>query len=203
MILHRRTTTCRFWARSGALPLFLAMVVSASRGQSATVTGKVEMPDNEMKNGLRVHAIPRSRDSKAKSKELTKRDYDFISHVYSFRFERLQPGVYDFVICDGLDYKVESHSKTLQAGQVVPVDFLLKDRCTEQDRTPDSECKGKISAVLHGPEGGPTDGYVFLKDIATGCNVAEVYSKRGEKPEFTRVNPEKYKISTDEEDGWR
>lgn len=184
--------------KSTALLRMLAIVMVATAGicqaQSATVVFRIEMPDKEMKNGLRIRAIQKSPGTRSKSQELRKNDYNYTTHVYTHKIERLPPGAYDFVLCDGRQYKPGKVARTIDAGQVVQVDFLPEDQPAGNT---------KITSVLPGPEGRPVDAGVpvFLKDIATGCTVAVATTDQGGKYEFAGLPPNtKFEVSIDEAD---
>jgi hypothetical protein len=169
---------CGFPTALGLLIVAVALGVSTSYGQApATVKGQVVLPDGVTGKGLRVRAIPKSSDAGSKTRELTKGDFNYTTHVYTYTIDRLPPGSYAFVLCDGLDYRPALQKQTIQAGQAVTVDFLLEYQHKGQE---------KIADVLIGSEGRVVgkDYQVFLKDSKTGCTVAESSTDRDGKYEF-------------------
>ncbi|MFZ1007042.1 MAG: carboxypeptidase-like regulatory domain-containing protein [Candidatus Sulfotelmatobacter sp.] len=185
---------CGSVAALSLLTVAMALGGSNSYGQSpATVTGQVQLPDGETKKGLRVRAIPKSSGAKSKTRELTKGDFNYTTHVYTYTIERLQPGKYDFVLCDGLDYRPGLQTQTVQAGQALTIDFLLQDQPKGHD---------KIANVLTGPEGRLVgrDYPVFLKHVATGCTVAEASTGPDGKYEFDGLPRGEYEVTTEEAD---
>jgi hypothetical protein len=178
----------------GLLTVAMGLGGGVCHGQSATVVFQVEMPDREVRKGLRVRAIQKSPGTRSKTQELIKKDYNYVKHEYSHKIDRLPPGTYDFVFCDGREYRPAVQKGTVQAGQVLTISFLPED----QDKGDQ-----KMANVLPGPEGRPSGvGFqVFLRDIATGCRVAEATTDQDGKYEFAGLPPKtKYEVSLEEAD---
>jgi hypothetical protein len=142
-----------------------AVGVGASVAQSpATVTVQVRLPSGAMKTGLRIRAIPRFTGGTSVAWKLGKGDFNFTDLVYSHTFYSLPPGQYSFVVCDGLAYIPGLQTRTVQSGPS-SVDFLLQSP---------KDSKDIASPTLKGPDGQPVGRGepVFLKDVATGCMLA-------------------------------
>jgi len=193
-----RTQRQKTFARHHFAALALWIIVLGTRTSAAqaagSATGQVQLPDGEMKEGLRVRAIPKSPGGKSRTHDLRKGDFNYTSHAYTFTIDRLRPGKYSFVVCDGLDYRSEIKTESVSAGSVpTEVDFLLED----QTRGTDS-----IVLVMKGPDGRPLpkDVPVFLKQAATGCSVSKVLTNENGVAEFHGLPKGNYEPSTDEAD---
>jgi hypothetical protein len=174
--------------RIGFIVLAAGLATSVAQSQSATVTGKVETPDKETtKANLKVLAIPKFDGAKVRSRKLTDHDYNHTTHVYSYKIDRLQPGLYDFVVCDGLDYKPELQSAVIESGQGATVSFLLHDQ-TKGDIRIANELRQE---GLIASEGVP----VFLKHVRSGCIVAETATNKKGQYEFLGLPKEDYVVS--------
>jgi hypothetical protein len=181
-------------AIAGLLTVVAGFGASICQAQSVTVIFRVEMPRNEMRKGLKIRAIQKSPGTRSKSQELTARDYDTSRYVYTHNIDRLPPGTYDFVVCDGRDYKPGLQTATVQGGPPFTITFLLEDQ---------NKGDFKIQNVVRGPDnshvgqGAP----VFLKDVATGCILEEKTTDDDGRYEFDGLPPKtRYEISTDEAD---
>jgi hypothetical protein len=182
----------RRWKATALLPAALGAAIGVCQGQSATVIFQVEMPDKEMKKGLRIRAIQKSPRTRSRSQELVKSDYNFTTHVYTHKIDRLPPGTYDFVLCDHRQYTPQKQSGKLEGGQVLTINFL-----------PEDQPKGDmvITDALLDPEGPALrDTPVFLKDIATGCTITSVNTDDTGHYTFKDLPKMKYEVSRVEAD---
>jgi|GEM_PF-6350584 len=180
---------------SAALSIFVLVgiaMIDPRAQESATVSGKVETPDGETKEGLKVRAIPKFFGVRAKTRRLTGRDYNHTTHVYSYRIDHLQPGAYEFVLCDGLDYRPIVQAANVQPGQDIKITFSLQDQ---------PKGDGRNAGELREEDRPAGEGVpVFLKHVRSGCVVAEQLTNKKGQYEFLQLPGEDYVVSTYEPD---
>ncbi len=173
--------------------VFVAVIsVNIAHAQSVQVPVTIQTAHlATTKKPLKV--LVKSNDTIATSMELGNNRFNHTLKAYRYTFVHLRPGTYDFVVCDGLDYKPEVQKANVGPGPRDSINFLLRDRDKGDEKHAVYE---KLAGeVRHDGRLVGAGTPVYLRHMGTGCIVDEVLTDRKSHYEFPELLKGEYYAS--------